>query len=552
MENLAELVNHPGSVLVCIYLLSYLFKGSALKYVLMISPVVSFFLVVQNLSYTDIEFFYISALLVSLFCGIIFAYSGQVRDKDNARLALLYFGAGISIVMSSNLFLIFTLFELMLIAATFMIFNGGNRLSSNAGAAYFKLHIFAGVLFLIGTITHYSMYGELVLSGHDFLDFSSTNNKILSYSILCALLVNIATPPFSYWLVEGYSATTPAGSVFLSVVTTKISLLVMMKMFLGLECLVYIGIFLGVYGLIYASLESNMRRIINYGIISQIGVVLIAIGIGEKDLTHYMVISEIVYIALAMMCVCSVVLSLRVKRYFQIPNNIKFSPVLFVCSVVAFCSFSSFPFTPGYVSKYLLYKSSFVLSNQWLGYVISGLTAGMAFVIGIRLPVFIFMKKFYHKQSSEGRPYVMTTLRAIALKILSLAVMVLGVFPELIISKKVEMFDSTFFNQLSLLLGALVSFSLLWKFLVVRKKYTLLDFDWFFRYMLKHIYGYCRNIILNAYYYFSDHGNILFRRKIGNFVMHHFGVNGRFVSISSQKNVVLMLLFLILLMILSF
>lgn len=552
MGNLTELSKHPGAVLIFVYFFSYLFKGKIIKYLLIISPIVSFFLMAQKFSYDQIEFFYISGLLLVLLCGVLFAYTGQVRDKDNARLALLYVGAGVSVVVSSNLFVIFTLFEVMLIAATFMIFNGGNKLSFNAGAAYFKLHIFAGVLFLIGTITHYSMYGEFIVSEHNFLDFTFSSKQILNYSILCALLINVAAPPFSYWLVEGYAVTTPAGSVFLSVVTTKISLIILMKFFLGLNFLIYIGIFIGVYGLIYAALESNMRRIINYGIISQIGVILISIGIGERKITEYMIVTEILYIALAMMCIGSVLLSLRVKRYFQVPLDAKFSPVLVICSIIAFSSISSVPFTPGYISKYMLYKSAFVLNNQWLGYAISFLTAGTAFAVGIKLPVFVFMKNFYHKKKYEGKLYLMTSLRAMSLRILALFVMILGVFPEVILGNKIELFDSVFFNQISLLLGVLVSFFLVGKFLIVRAKYTLLDFDWLYRFLLNSIYIFLKRVILSFYSKLFVEKQDSFSAGIYSMLGHYFGENGKFVSINSQRNVVLMLLFLLLVMLLSF
>lgn len=70
---LTELIKHPGAILIFIYFFSYLFKGNALKYLLIISPMVSFCLMVQKISYDQIEFFYISGLLLVLLCGVLFA-----------------------------------------------------------------------------------------------------------------------------------------------------------------------------------------------------------------------------------------------------------------------------------------------------------------------------------------------------------------------------------------------------------------------------------------------------------------------------------------------
>jgi len=544
IEILSGFFLHPGTFLIACYLLIHLVKGVIRKSLLFVVPIIAF--IILFISDTiEINVFYVSAaFLLVLLCGVIFAYTGSNADKKNAHLALLYFGAAISLIMTNNVFIIFVFFEVMLVAGTLMIFNGNNKLSSSAGAAYFKFHILAGTLFLIGAMAHYTEYGDFNIMLHNFSDFTVGRKQLISLAILISLLINIAIPPCSYWLVEGYAATTPGGSVFLSVVNTKVSMFLIAKLFLGQYYLLYVGIFMSIYGLIYAALESNMRRVINFSIISQIGIILIAISLGGDsgfDAAMFMIISEIIYVAFAMMCVSAVTLSLHSKRYFQIGNNANKLKFIMLCSIVAFSSISSIPLTPGYVGKYLLYQHEYVLANQWLKYVISGLTAAITFAVGMKLIVFIFIQKNHQQDNTHMHLSRTSDLRKIPLAILLCTTFLLGMFPQILSYKKIVFFDALFWGQISMIVGVAMSFLLLGKFLIVRQKHMLLDLDWVYRFMLMRIYL----IIKRSIIFMNDkviEKKDLFSKKSAVFIEGYFNIESPIVSIKSQKNVILVII----------
>ncbi|MCH9754055.1 MAG: hypothetical protein K0T99_04060 [Alphaproteobacteria bacterium] len=546
---LSELLLHPGIFLILSYLIAYLFQGNSRKTFIIIAPIVAMFLLLITVGYGSYEFFISFVFLIVLWAGCLLAYTGKVNDKENAQLALLYFGAAIAVIITSNLFLIFIFFEIMLVAATFMIFNGKNRLSSVAGITYFKFHILAGILFLIGSITYYAEYGNFQIALQNFSEFSTLTKQIINIAILLSLLINIATPPCSYWLIEGYAATTPSGSVFLSVATTKVALFLMAKLFLGFQYLIYIGIFMGVYGILYAALESNIRRILNFSIISQLGIILIAIGIGGSsgsEAAIFMIVTESVYIGLSMVCAAILFFDSGSKRYFQMNETFGVSAMI-ICSIVAFASISSMPFTPGYVGKYLLYKSEYVISNPWLKYTISSLTAGITFSVGIKIPMFVFCKK-NHDKSKEEKPRRFTYARKASLISLTLLTLLFGIFPEIITGKKIEFFDQIFFNHSSLLLGSFAGFFLLGKILAVKKKYALLEFEWMYRYVFMKIYRYIESRILRVVKFISeDFMNIL--KRIYDNMEVCFGESGTLVSIKSQRNITLLIVLILILLI---
>ena len=71
-----------------------------------------------------------------------------------------------------------------------------------------------------------------------------------------------------------------SGSVFLSAFTTKTAVYVLMIAFAGQNILIYIGLYMVFYGIIYALLENDMRRILAYSIVNQVGFMVVGIGIG--------------------------------------------------------------------------------------------------------------------------------------------------------------------------------------------------------------------------------------------------------------------------------
>ena len=72
------------------------------------------------------------------------------------------------------------------------------------------------------------------------------------------------------------------GTVFLSAFTTKAAVYVLIRGFPGTEVLIVVGVFMIFYGIIFALLENDMRRILAYSIVNQVGFMVTGIGIGTE------------------------------------------------------------------------------------------------------------------------------------------------------------------------------------------------------------------------------------------------------------------------------
>ena len=109
-----------------------------------------------------------------------------------------------------------------------------------------------------------------------------TADTLPRYLILAGFLINAAAVPLSAWLPDAYPESSWSGMVFLSAFTTKAAVYALLRGFPGTEPLIYVGLCMIFYGIVYAILENDMRRILAYSIVNQVGFMVAGVGIGTE------------------------------------------------------------------------------------------------------------------------------------------------------------------------------------------------------------------------------------------------------------------------------
>jgi len=233
----------------------------------------------ELINFNDLQKNIIYGITISFTLGSIFSF--REKNKKNIDLIIFsYFLLAISLTIESNLFFIFIKFELLTILGAILIvienkvFDYENFKS--IALRYFITHCFAGVLLLIGigylsnsysTFNIYELQIQFLTTGH--------------YFIIAALLINSAMPLFSFWLVQGYSATRFSTSFIMFPVVTKISIFfifIICAQAQNLEFLKIIGIITMIYGSIITLFETDIRKFLAYATISHSGFFLIFIS----------------------------------------------------------------------------------------------------------------------------------------------------------------------------------------------------------------------------------------------------------------------------------
>ena len=97
---------------------------------------------------------------------------------------------------------------------------------------------------------------------------------MIAFGIKCAF-------PFAHnWLTDSYPEATVTGTVFLSAFTTKVAVYALARGFPGAEILIYIGAAMTCFPIFFAVIENDLRRVLAYSLINQVGFMVVGIGIG--------------------------------------------------------------------------------------------------------------------------------------------------------------------------------------------------------------------------------------------------------------------------------
>ena len=333
----------------------------------------------------------LSRLFATVFA--IMAFTGGLFALNQQRVvelaaALCYAGSAIGVAFAGDLFTVFIFWELMAIASTLVIWSAGPS-ARGAGLRYAVIHALGGVLLMAGiageiATTGTSAFGKLTLdSGPRWL-------------ILAGFLLNAGAMPLSAWLPDAYPESSWSGMVFLSAFTTKAAVYVLLRGFPGTELLIYIGLFMVFYGIVYAILENDMRRILAYSIVNQVGFMVTGIGIGTEMALNGAAahaFTHIIYKALLLMSAGSVLYMTGKRKCTDLGGLFRTMPLTTICGIVGALSISSFPLTSGFVSKSLISTAAGVQHLELVWYLLAAASAGVFLHAGIKFPWFVFFQK---------------------------------------------------------------------------------------------------------------------------------------------------------------
>lgn len=323
---------------------------------------------------------------IMAFAGGLFALN-QNRVVELAA-AFCYAGSAIGVVFAGDLISLFIFWELMAIASTLVVWSAGPS-ARGAGLRYAAIHLLGGVLLMAGIAGEIATTGSPVMGK---LELDSISRGL----ILAGFLINAGAWPISAWLPDAYPESSWSGMVFLSAFTTKAAVYVLLRCFPGTELLIYVGLFMVFYGIVYAILENDMRRILAYSIVNQVGFMVTGIGIGTELALNGAAahaFTHIIYKALLLMSAGSVLYMTGKRKCTDLGGLFRTMPLTTICGIVGALSISSFPLTSGFVSKSMISDAAGIQRLEVVWYLLAAASAGVFLHAGIKFPWFVFFQK---------------------------------------------------------------------------------------------------------------------------------------------------------------
>jgi multicomponent Na+:H+ antiporter subunit D len=207
---------------------------------------------------------------------------------------------------------------------------------------------------MAGILMHASRTGDLSVAAMD-------SEYLSSWVLLVGIAINGAVPPLHAWLPDAYPRATITGAVFLSALTTKSSVYLLVRMYAGYDVLIYVGVAMALYGVVYAVLANDIREILAYHIISQVGYMVAAAGIGTELALNGAVahaFSHILYKGLLFMGAGAAIFTTGRSKLTELGGIYRKQRWIFWLYMIGAFSISGFPLFNGFISKSLVIESA--------------------------------------------------------------------------------------------------------------------------------------------------------------------------------------------------
>ena len=497
-----HLVVHPGLALIAGALLVACLRGTLRSATVVALPLAALWLVWQvgDGAHGPLQFLgheltplrgdKLSRLFATIFAlmaagGGLFALGQKSRLEVPA--AFVYAGAAIGAAFAGDLVTLFVFWELMAVGSTLVIWSAATPAAYRAAQRYLMIHLLGGVILFAGIAGHVAQTGSVAFGRIAF-------DGPAEWLILIGFLINAAATPISAWLPDAYPESSWSGMVFLSAFTTKTAVYALIRGFPGTELLVWVGLAMAFYGIVYALLENDMRRILAYSIVNQVGFMIVGIGIGSEMALNGAAahaFAHILYKGLLLMSAGAVLKMTGKRKCSELGGLFHSMPLTTVCGTIGALAISAFPFTSGFVSKAMISQAAADSGLLWVWLLLAAASAGVFLHAGIKFPWFVFFQK-----DSGLRPAEPPASMRWAMIVFAFLCLALGIWYEPLYAMLPYAVDyvpytgAHVLTQTQLLLFSGLAFFIALPYLKRTLTITL-DADWLWRRLLPRIVAVC-------------------------------------------------------------
>ena len=497
-----EIGTHPATALIIGGLATAFLRGRFASMVLVIAPILGLWHVhtlevgsASNLALFGYDIIGVAVDQQAKLFGYLFhlaalvagIYSFHLRDPWQISMALLYAATAVGVAFAGDMLSLFLWWEGLAITSVFQIWGRKTKQAEESGFRYLFFHVSSGLLLLAGILFRYHGEGSSALSLEP-LTKALEAGDLGAWLILLAIGVKAAFPGLHVWLKDGYAEATATGPVWLCAFTTKCAVCMLARLFPGAEILIAIGGVMAMFPIFYAVIENDLRRVLCYSKINQIGFMVVGIGIGtplaiDGAIAH--AYTHVLYKGLLFMSMGAVLYRTGEIRGSHLGGLYKTMPWTTGFCIVGAASISAFPLFSGFVSKSIIITETARNGHVFIWMCLLFASAGVFHHAGIKIPFFAF---FAH--DSGLRPKEAPINMLIAMGISSFMCIFLGCNPQWLYdmlpngAAGYHPYDATHvITQLEILLFSALAFTLL----NLRGKYppelpsVNLDIDWVYR-----------------------------------------------------------------------
>jgi len=344
-------------------------------------------------------------------------------------LVLFFIGAMAGLVLSSNLLLIFAFWEITALCSYALIsFYNDDPKAVAGGIKALIMTQLGGIGLLLGAVLSYAYLQTLdvnaFLAHARLLD--PNVRSVLAFGFLIAAAAKSAQFPFQTWLPDAMEAPTPVSALIHAATMVNAGVYLLARFYPAFsdvpywrESVMLIGALSALLAAIMALVATDLKRVLAYSTVSQLGYMVYAVGAGGIYASQFHLLSHSVFKALLFLGAGAIIHSIGTRDMRQMGDLSKRMPVVRTVFILGAAALAGLPILNGFWSKELVLESGLEHGPGWL-YGIMLFCAGLTALYTFRCVYMVFFgAKKAHGHLHDAGKAMQVALYPLALGVLT-------------------------------------------------------------------------------------------------------------------------------------
>lgn len=312
------------------------------------------------------------------------------------------------IVLSDNLLFLFIFWELVGFSSYMLIGHWTNKeAAGRASAKAFVMNRIGDAGFLVGLMIIWATFNTFSLTTVLELPGNIGWQTAASLCIFCGVIGKSAQFPLSTWLADAMEGPTPVSALIHAATMVAAGVYLLIRVFglfteTALVVVAITGMITTLIGALAALSQYDIKKILAYSTMSQLGLMVLAIGMGVVDAAFLHLLTHAFFKACLFLCAGMIIHALHnadntgahfdVQDIRHLGGLRKRMPFTFIAFLLSGASLAGVPFFSGFLSKEAILTALFTHSDltSWFMFVVILAVSFLTAMYTVRMVWFIF------------------------------------------------------------------------------------------------------------------------------------------------------------------
>jgi NADH-quinone oxidoreductase subunit L len=314
-------------------------------------------------------------------------------------MVLFFIGGMSGLVLTSNMLLVFFFWEITALCSYALIsFYNDDPKAVAAGIKALIITQFGGVGLLAGALLLFAVTGSM--------DFNTLINNpalmpgnllaVMAFGFLVAAAAKSAQFPFQTWLPDAMEAPTPISALIHAATMVNAGVYLMARFYPAFKgvpgwttAVLLVGMVTAIMAAIMALVSNDLKRVLAYSTVSQLGYMFYAVGAGGLYASQFHLFSHSIFKALLFLSAGAIIHSVGTRDMRQMGGLGKQMPLVRAVFIIGGLALAGLPILNGFWSKEMILEAGLAGAPIWT-YIVMLLGAGLTALYTFRCVWMVF------------------------------------------------------------------------------------------------------------------------------------------------------------------